>query len=326
MKLWELIIDHLQEAYPSSLTFQELVRECEKSEEMVQRTLNELIEKGFPIDIKENKVNLSFPLLSKKRISEHLSTKELAQNLLIFDSIGSTNTYAKEHLSSIPHGSVFLAHEQVQGKGRLGRGWSSPVGKNISMTLILKPSRLLPDASLLTQLTAAAIVEALAEKVNAQIKWPNDILLNKKKVAGILTEAEFSNGKLDGIVIGMGVNTNLENDDLTDELKEKATSIRKECGEAIDPNLLLQAFFESFEKYYQDFMYTNNPSPFLDVCRKHSALIGREMWLIDADTKKKVLIQTIDSSGGLVVQDLKTKKQETLTSTRYSIRGENSYV
>lgn len=326
MELWELIIDRLQEVHPSSLSFQDLVNQCNLPKETVHYSLTQLTQKGFPVSIKEDAVALHFPLLSKHKISENLSTKEFAQNLIVFDSISSTNTYAKEQLSTIDHGSVFLAHEQVQGKGRLGRAWSSPIGKNISMTMVLKPARLLPDASLLTQLTAAALVEALDGIIPAQIKWPNDIVINNKKVAGILTEAEFSNGELDGIVIGMGVNTNLEREDFPEDLKGKATSIRNELGEAIDPNILLTTFLDYFERYYHDFILSNDPTSFLDVCRKHSALIGREMWLSNETMKKKVFIRTIDSSGGLVVKDLLTGQEETITSTHYSIRGENSYI
>lgn len=326
MPLWEKLLEILQLNYPQKISFVELIEKSAHSQEQVQHTLQQLLQQGFPIRISGNQLSLSFPLLSKRAISQKIKTHHLAKKITLFDSIDSTNTYVKEHLATIKHGEVFLAYEQLKGKGRLGRAWSSPVGKSISMTLVLKPESQIQNASLITQLTAASVVKALEQTVDTKIKWPNDVLINNKKIAGILTEAAFSGGTLQGIIIGMGVNTNLEKEDFPDELLNKATSIRKETQMSIDPNQFLRAFFTQFEALYDDFIANNEPKTFLTTCRTHSALIGKNMWLIDGKKQRKVFIRTIDSAGGLVVQDLKTGQDETITSTHYSIRGEHSYV
>jgi BirA family biotin operon repressor/biotin-[acetyl-CoA-carboxylase] ligase len=194
------------------------------------------------------------------------------------------------------------------------------------MTLVLKPAELLTDASLLTQLTAASLVNALSETASLEIKWPNDVLLNRKKIAGILTEAEFSGSKLSGIIIGMGINTNIEKKDIPQDIMDKATSLRIETNETINPNSLLQSFFKHFENYYDAFTQNKQYEPFLEVCRKHSALIDRTMWLHDGNKRRQIFVETIDTNGGLVIKDCLTQKRETLTSTHFSIRGENGYI
>lgn len=326
MSLWETIIDKLQTAYPDIIEISDLIQASEESIETIQHGIQKLKQQGFPIVISGNQLTLDFPLLSKEELNKNLQTQELANEITVFDSIDSTNTYAKTHLSSIPHGSVFLAHEQVQGKGRLGRTWSSPAGKSMSISLVLKPSEILPDASLLTQLTAAALTKALEDEVSVQIKWPNDVLINKMKIAGILTEAEFSAGKLQGIIIGIGINTNLEKTDFSKELQHKATSLREQLGEKIDPNHLLTRFLSYFEKYYKNFIENNSTETFLSICKEHSILIGRKLWIHSNDTKRKALIRTIDSSGSLVVTYLDTKQTEKIISTNVSIRDENGYI
>lgn len=326
MYIWETIIDALQTSPSNVLSFSELVEKCNASETIVQESLTRLINQGFPIKVNKNQLLLDFPLLSKKEILSNLETDSIAKQMTVFDSIDSTNTYAKSHLSSLSHGEVLLAHEQVQGRGRLGRFWSSPTGKSISMTLVLKPAELLTDASLLTQLTAASLVNALSETASLEIKWPNDVLLNRKKIAGILTEAEFSGSKLSGIIIGMGINTNIEKKDIPQDIMDKATSLRIETNETINPNSLLQSFFKHFENYYDAFTQNKQYEPFLEVCRKHSALIDRTMWLHDGNKRRQIFVETIDTNGGLVIKDCLTQKRETLTSTHFSIRGENGYI
>lgn len=326
MPIWESIIDRLQEAYPTTLSIKSLADQLSQPAETIQEIVNNLVDQGFPITQNESIVSLDFPLLSSKQIKKYAPDNPFSKGITVFDSISSTNTYVKEHLSAIKDKSVFLAHEQTQGKGRLGRAWSSPTGKSLSMTIVLKPDNELKDASLLTQLLAAAVVKTLKKTMDVQIKWPNDIVINKKKVAGILTEAEFSGSHLEGIIIGMGVNTNLLNEDFPKELIEKASSLREITHSPFDPNPFLAEFFEHFHTLYQEYLETNNPESFLPICRTYSTLIGREMWAIESNTKRKIFIETIDQNGGLVVRDSETGEKNTLTSTHLSIRADESYL
>ncbi|MER2063154.1 MAG: biotin--[acetyl-CoA-carboxylase] ligase, partial [Alkalibacterium sp.] len=111
-----------------------------------------------------------------------------------------------------------------------------------------------------------------------------------------------------------------------DDLKNKATSIKEATGQEIDPNKLAGTFLNYFEKLYTDFLKSQQTEPFLSLCRKHSALIGKDYWIIDNDDKRKATIRTIDESGGLVVTYNDTNETETITSTALSIRGDESYL
>ncbi|OJF89752.1 biotin--[acetyl-CoA-carboxylase] ligase [Alkalibacterium sp. 20] len=326
MSLSQEIIDELSLAYPEKITYTRLIKKTETGKETLQQALNELAINNYPICSNGNEIGLSYSLLSIIAIQELLNTQFIGRHLRLHPSLKSTNDYAKEYLADLENGEVILAHEQTTGKGRLGRGWSSPVGKSISMSIALKPTTQFKDISLLTQLTAATLVDALEEWIDVKIKWPNDIILNKKKIAGILIETEFWGGTLKGIIIGIGINTNLEQKDIPEELQNKATSIKEYTKKEVDPNILLARFFTSFERYYKDFLTSQLSDPFLSVCRDHSILLGNDFWIINKENKRKALIQDIAPSGGLVVKYRDTNQTDIITSTELSIRGDGEYL
>lgn len=319
-------LDALTSVYPETLAIGELATQLEMSLEGAEQLLTELQNQKFPIRIQGHRASLSYPLLSRPIISRQLETDLLGASLQLHAALESTNTYAKENLDKLKNGEVILAHEQTAGKGRMGRNWSSPAGASISMSLVLKPDIPLEAIPLLTQLTAAALVNALGSWTDAKIKWPNDIIINKKKIAGILVETEFSGNSLQGIVIGIGINTNVNQTDIADDLQLKATSIKEALNRDIDPNKLVADFLNHFEAFYHDFLSSQRTEPFLSVCRNQSVLIGKNYWIIDADQRRKAHIETIDPSGGLVVRFLDTNETEILTSTAVSIRGDDTYV
>ncbi|MFO8070208.1 MAG: biotin--[acetyl-CoA-carboxylase] ligase [Alkalibacterium sp.] len=326
MSLSQKIIDELTLAYPEKISYAQLIKKAETGKESVEQALNELSDQNYPICLNRNEIGLAYPLLSIRAIGEQLNTQFIGRHLHLHPSLKSTNDYAKEHLARLENGDVILAHEQTSGKGRLGRGWSSPAGKSISMSIVLKPTIQFKDISLLTQLTAAALVNALEDWIDVQIKWPNDIILNKKKISGILIETEFSGSILRGIIIGIGVNTNLEKNDIPKELQNKATSIKEYTKKVVDPNLLLARFFTSFERYYRAFLNSQQTDPFLAVCRDHSILLGNDFWIINHKIKRKALIQDIAPSGGLIVKYHDTDQTDIITSTELSIRGDGEYL
>ncbi|SFB86940.1 BirA family transcriptional regulator, biotin operon repressor / biotin-[acetyl-CoA-carboxylase] ligase [Alkalibacterium subtropicum] len=320
------IIDALTIAYPKTLTFENLARALMVDQAHVVQAVNELQQKNFPISAQGNVIHLAYPLLSVPAISKLLDTDFIGKPVQLHARLDSTNTYAKANLSDLKNGDVILAHEQTAGKGRLGRNWTSPAGASISMSLVLKPASPFERLSLLTQLTAAALIKALNDWGDVKIKWPNDIILNSRKIAGILIETEFSGSSLEGIIIGIGINTNVDQENIPQELQSKATSLKEGTNREIDPNTLVASFLTFFEKYYVDFLNSQRPAPFLSVCREQSILIGKNYWIIDTDRKRKAYIKTIDSTGGLVVTYLDTNKTEVITSTDLSIRGDDHYV
>lgn len=325
----ELLLDVLNKVYPDSETLSTLGNLISVDQTALLKLIRELIKRGMPLVYSEQEVRLLVPVMSKTAIQQNLAAKSIGENILLFQSVPSTNDYLKKHLLQFTNGTLILAHTQSLGKGRLGREWSSPAGKTISMSLLLKPNQSDLNYSILTQLAAAALVKALDIYTYAEIKWPNDVLIDKKKVAGILTEAEFSGNRLEGIIIGVGINTNIDPSDIAPELKEKATSLKTVTG-PVDPNLIISRFLNYFEDFYEEWLMNHKNHHFLDICRSQSALIGENYWIEEnkgsAQTRRKAKIETINDSGSLVVTYLDTLETTTLISTHYSIRSDTGYI
>lgn len=264
-------------------------------------------------------------LFTKDELEIGMKTAYLGKTVLCFETIDSTNRYLKEHAVKLPHGTLIVSEEQQGGRGRLGRGWVSPAKKGIWMSLLLKPDILPKDAPQITQIAAAALVEAIRDlyKLDARVKWPNDIVIGGKKVCGILTEMGAELGRVDHIVLGIGVNANLEVFD--ESLEQKATSLRIELGKSIDRKKFLFYFLEILEKYLDDYVEKGELKNVLDICRKHSAVLGKRIRITERNQMVEVLAVAIDEDGELVVRfDDGTEKA--LLSGEVSVRSGNGYI
>ncbi|MFH1442023.1 MAG: biotin--[acetyl-CoA-carboxylase] ligase [Candidatus Omnitrophota bacterium] len=235
-------------------------------------------------------------------IQQDLDTKFIGRNIYYYDTVPSTMDVAFEagvNDLSMPEGSIFLSETQTKGKGRLGRGWSSPKYKGLYLSLVLKPKILPSQASLLTLLTAVGICEAVKEikGAGAKIKWPNDILINDKKAAGILTEINAETDIIHFVVIGIGINVN--NDKKA--LPAGAVSLKEETAEHIDRVYLLQEVLRCIEKNYLLFKQ-GQAKEIIDKWRGLNTTLGRRV---------KVNLQTghlegeavdIDADGALLLR------------------------
>lgn len=183
-------------------------------------------------------------------------------NIVHYESTGSTNEDAKRLAhEGAAHGTVVMADAQSAGKGRRGRTWQSPAGSNLYFSLMLKPEFAPDKASMLTLVMALSVVQALNKQTKAafdyQIKWPNDIVVNGRKLCGILTEMTMEGGKIESVVIGVGINVNQEHFD--DEILDCATSLlleKKRNGtQAMIPDRmeLLKSVLEIFDANYEMF-------------------------------------------------------------------------
>jgi len=174
-----------------------------------------------------------------------------------YEVIDSTNAEAlRRAKEGGEEGEVFIADRQTAGRGRMGRSWESPAGKNIYISFLLKPKLAPPKAPLLTLVAGEAVFETLFPllppplKSRFRIKRPNDLYLKDKKVAGILTEAGSSRGEIDWVVVGIGINVNADPDDFSPEIQETATSLKIATGKEIDREPIISALVEAFEKRY----------------------------------------------------------------------------
>ena len=170
------------------------------------------------------------------------------------DLVDSTNTWAKDLAKEgMPEGTICVTDAQTAGKGRRGRTWISPKGESIYMSLILRPEILPEQASMLTLVMGLSVVEACEKlyQVDAHIKWPNDMVINGKKVCGILTEMSLAGSKIDYVIVGTGINVNQSS--FAEEIQKTATSIALEVGHVVDRKELQDAVLEIFAYNYEKF-------------------------------------------------------------------------
>lgn len=187
-------------------------------------------------------------------ISSGLRTKWIGRELMVFEETDSTNTRGKEAAKKgAGHGLVVIAERQTAGVGRRGRTWVSPDGKNIYVTIMLKP-QIQPDkAPMLTILMGLAVCRGIRQlyDVDVKIKWPNDVVIQGRKVCGILTEMSVKSNAPEYIVIGTGINCNQT--EFAEEISEKATSVCLETGYTVDREQLVCRVLEAFEQLYETF-------------------------------------------------------------------------
>lgn len=326
MSLISSFIALLKSEYPSSVSFDLVGKTLQTEKEEIKRLINEAAIQGYPIQIEQDACRLTLPLVNKESVAQNLQSSAIGRSLEFFDKIDSTNTYALDNIQDLTHGTVILTDHQYRGKGRLGRSWHADLGKSVALTIVLKPKFDSQQAVLLTQLTAAALVKALEPDWSASIKWPNDILIDGRKAAGILVESHFSGSELAGIVIGTGINTNLSREELPEDLKSKATSLAIEKNKVIDPNLIITSFLSWFDTFYTAWSESMDASPFISVCREKSGLIGKEIAVHHDQTSKSARVIDISNEGELVIRYRDTNEIDHLNSLNFSVRGQSGYL
>ena len=237
------------------LSGQQLCDQFRVSRTAIWKVINQLKEEGYEIEAVRNKGYRIVDCpdrISADEIRSHLETRWAAQYLKCYDEVDSTNTRVKIlGEKGAPHGTLVVADRQNAGKGRRGRSWSSPAGSSIYMSILLKPEFAPSQASMLTLLMAYSAAKALREKTQEDvvIKWPNDLVLNKKKICGILTEMSAEIDYINYVVIGPGINVNTE--EFPEEIANTATSLYLETGMRFRRAELIAAIMETFETYYE---------------------------------------------------------------------------
>lgn len=255
------LIDLLSKHEDKYISGQQLSEELSISRSAVWKQMNRLKQDGYEIEAVENKgyrIIDSPEKVSENTIAWGLKTAWLGHRIIHKTTIPSTQRLAHEYaLAGSPHGTVIIADEQTEGKGRISRAWHSEKGTGMWMSLILRPAILPYLAPQLTLLTATVLAEVLdgLTAVHPQIKWPNDILVQGKKTTGILTEMQAEQDQIIYVIIGVGMNVNQQIEDFPEDIKEKATSLRAETGEKVELNVLIQRFLELFEKRYTTYLH-----------------------------------------------------------------------
>ena len=192
-------------------------------------------------------------MLFTQLIQANLTTQILGRSIEHYAVTESTSSEAQILAANgAPEGTIVTTDNQTSGRGRHGRSWFCGTGKDLTFSIILRPGSDGKSAGLLPLLAGVAVAEAL-EQFNLQptLKWPNDILLNKKKCSGILTEGKFKGNLLSSAVIGIGINVNDNISEFPSELRESATSIAEELGVTVQRELLLARTVNSLEPWYR---------------------------------------------------------------------------
>nr|WP_254119485.1 biotin--[acetyl-CoA-carboxylase] ligase [Bacillus sp. FJAT-29790] len=222
----------------------------------VWKHIEELRKDGFELEAVRRKGYriISTPeRVTADEIRLGLKTAFLGRHIHYEESVDSTQKIA-HHLvnEDSPEGTIVIAEEQLSGRGRMDRPWHSPKFTGIWMSVILRPNIPPPKAPQLTLIAAVAVVQAIEEltALSPQIKWPNDILLNGKKVTGILTELQADADRIISIIIGLGMNVNQQQDDFPEELKAIATSLSIEIGEKLQRAEVIKMLLHKLEQLY----------------------------------------------------------------------------
>lgn len=233
-----------------------------------------------------------------------LHTTRMGRTIKLFDSVESTQTVAHKFASQgAAEGTLVLAEQQTAGRGRMGRSWHSPKGKGVWMSLILRPLVPLQFTPQLTLLVAVALCRAIRqiEPVPVAIKWPNDLLIEGKKVSGILLESSAEDERLKYVIAGIGISVNLRSEDYIGELLEKATSLRITSGAEWSRSELIRTFLEQFEQLYTLY-HEEGFEPIRVAWEALTISLGRP--LLARTTKGNVegVAESIDEMGALLVR------------------------
>ena len=229
-------------------------------------------------------------------------------NLFYLEEIDSTNKYAKEHIQNLSDKTVVYTFNQTNGRGRLERKWSYLGKDNIYASVILKPSEEMREVySNLTQYLCVVLAQTFEEYgVEPKIKWPNDIQINSKKISGILAEGVIEKGKLEGLVLGFGINLNTKKE-LLDKINQPATSLNIETGEDIDKEIFLKKLLAKFCLMYDKFIETG----FLLIKEeylKRAGFLNKEVSVKVFDRTVSGIAKDITDNGALRLIDKQNKE------------------
>ncbi len=308
---------------------QELCRRFGVSRTAVWKVVNQLKEEGYEIEAVRNRgyaLKGAGDVLSEAELLSCLKTEWAGGRTVYFDATDSTNAQAKRLAEAhAPHGTLVVSDRQDGGKGRRGRSWASPSGVGIWMSLILRPEIAPSSASMLTLAAALAVREGIREETGLSplIKWPNDLVLNGKKICGILTEMSTELMEIQYVITGIGINVNQR--EFPPEIRDTATSLSLEAGRSFRRSSLIAAILKAFEKDYTAFLKTGDLSLLLEEYNACLVNRGKEVCILDPSGEYRAVAEGIDESGSLLVT-LPDGTRREIISGEVSVRGIYGYV
>lgn len=295
----------------------------------VWKVMEQLKKEGYEIEAVRNRgyrLVSSPDVISEAEIKSLLGTEWAGKKVVYYDETDSTNNRAKDSgEKNGAHGTLFIADKQSAGKGRRGRVWESPSGKSIYMTILLRPEITPDKAPMLTLVMGLSAAEGIRKVsgVEAEIKWPNDIVMNKKKVCGILTEMATEMEYVNYVVIGVGINVNQKY--FPEEIKETATSLYEETGNVYRRSELIAAVLERFEKNYETFLKAGDLS---GIRKAYDSILvnrGQEVKILEPGNEYTAVAEGINKNGELIVM-LPDGRRKNIFAGEVSVRGIYGYA
>lgn len=286
------------------LSGEDLSEELDTSRAAVWKNIQELRKEGYDIVAVPH---LGYKLVScpdkllPREIQFGLSTQILGKKIICYDSLSSTMDVAFQlGMQEAKEGTVVVSESQTKGRGRLGRSWVSPKGKGVYMSIILRPDLFPSSVAQLTLLSAIALCEAVqrVSGLQPQIKWPNDLLIDNKKLAGILTELSAEMDRIRFVVVGIGVNVNTA----PTMLPSHATSLKAQTNQTISRIQLIQEILLRMEEWYTQ-LKSKGFAPVQERWKKLSLTLGKRIRIHDSYGDIEGQAVDLDKDGGLIIRE-----------------------
>ena len=330
----QAVLELLRQQEGGFVSGEEISRRLGLSRTAIWKAVEALRRAGYTV---EARTGLGYRLLSapdtmtEPEIRRFLGeTDRVGRTLVCLETVDSTNLYAKQlAVEGAADGTVVTADRQTAGRGRLGRDFQSPVGLGIYLTVLLRPDLPPEHLSPLTAMAGVAVCRAVEGicGLSPGLKWPNDPVLNGKKLCGILTELslEGETGRVADVVLGIGVNVLHRPEDFTPEVREMATSLAQAVGGAVSRPALAAEIIREVDRLY-DALTVGEMGPYLEEYRRRCVNLGRTVRLLtpggDGETAEAL---DIDDDFGLVVRKMDGTVQ-TVRSGEVSVRGLYGYT
>lgn len=295
----------------------------------VWKAISSLKKDGYNIESVNNRGYLLLEktdILNQVEIEQNIHSYKLLEppTIIYMDEVDSTNTYAKSIADNLNKDFLVVSDMQTFGKGRLGRIWDSPSSTGIFMSLCIKPDIAIEKASMITLVMALSLCDAIEElySLHPTIKWPNDIVINSKKISGILTEMSSDMDGIKYIISGVGINVN--NKEFPADIKDMASSLFLETGIIMHRAKVIASVISHFYNNFNIFLKTEDMTDLKEKYEKHLANIGKEVKILDPKGEYQAVALGIDENGALIVNSAgKIKK---IISGEVSVRGLYGYV
>lgn len=289
------------------LSGEKMARELNVSRTAVWKGIKHLQDRGFRIEARPGVgyILTGYPnKLLPELIETDLKTEIVGRKVFCFDVINSTNTQAKAMAAEgLEEGAVLTAEAQTDGKGRIDRKWFSPEGQNLLFSIIFRPKLLPSQIFCLNMVASISLVEAIEEisPLKPLIKWPNDVYVNNRKLAGILTEFSGAADGIDYAIVGIGLNVNFDPSGLPD-IDQPATSLKRELGKSLSRLELLRTVLRKLDYHYR-LLLQGFDDTLRGLWNSRSLVLGRKVTITSFGNQEHGTAISIDKDGALILED-----------------------